>query len=67
MVKGDIVERRKVETGRITHSFMEIVGGLEEDETVALDAYQRGLADFAKAEKTAPAAPLSPPDAAGPG
>ncbi len=44
-------ERRNVETGRMTHSFIEILDGLEEQELVALDAYQRGLDDFAQAER----------------
>lgn len=46
-------ERKAVKTGRITHSFIEIIEGLEEGEVVALDAYQRGTADFAEAERKA--------------
>ncbi len=51
--KGGTFERRRVETGRMTHSFVEILEGLEPGETVALDAYQRGTADFADAEREA--------------
>ncbi|MCR9292267.1 MAG: efflux RND transporter periplasmic adaptor subunit [bacterium] len=46
-------ERRKVTTGRSTHSFVEILDGLQEGDVVALDAYQRGLEDFADAERDA--------------
>jgi hypothetical protein len=48
---GGKAERRVVETGRMTHSFFEVTEGLEEGEVVALDAYQRGLADFADRER----------------
>ena len=46
-------ERRVVKVGRATHSFVEIVEGLDEGEEVALDAYQRGNEDFGAAEKEA--------------
>ena len=49
---GNKGERRAVKTGRMTHSFVEIVEGLSSDEVVALDAYQRGTADFADAERS---------------
>ncbi|OYP32994.1 efflux RND transporter periplasmic adaptor subunit [Rhodopirellula sp. MGV] len=49
---GD-VSRRSIETGRTTHSFVEVTEGLEEGETVTLDAYQRGIDDFADAEDNA--------------
>jgi HlyD family secretion protein len=53
VLDGEKADRRVVKAGRITHSFIEITEGLKEGETVALDAYQRGLADFADAEKKA--------------
>ena len=52
VMKGRKAERRKVETGRTTHSFVEITEGLEEGEVVALDAYQRGIEDFSEAERS---------------
>lgn len=57
-------ERRPVKIGRTTHSFVEVVAGLEEGELVALDAYQRGIEDFADAEKEAQ---QSSSDTSGPG
>lgn len=68
VLEGSKVDRRVVKTGRITHSFIEITEGLEEKEVVALDAYQRGLADFADVEKKAiigdmPQAPAAEPGA----
>lgn len=69
-------ERRAVKTGRMTHSFVEIVEGLAANEEVALDAYQRGTADFAESERSdgdeasteeaTPAAVSSEPVAGGP-
>lgn len=53
MLSGPKIERRAVKTGRITHSFVEVTEGLKAEEVVALDAYQRGLTDFADAEKKA--------------
>lgn len=53
IMDGDDAERRAVETGRSTHSFVEITEGLQEGEVVALDAYQRGIKDFADAEQEA--------------
>ncbi len=53
VLDGGKADRRVVKTGRVTHSFIEIPEGLEENEVVALDAYQRGLADFSEAEKEA--------------
>jgi HlyD family secretion protein len=50
VMQGDQGERRAVTTGRMTHSFVEITEGLTAGEVVALDAYQRGLADFAESE-----------------
>lgn len=47
------VVRRKVTTGRSTHSFVEIADGVAEGEIVMLDAYQRGLSDFSQAERAA--------------
>ncbi len=76
VMTGNRGERRAVKTGRMTHSFIEIVEGLTADEVVALDAYQRGTADFAdversegdteKADDAAPAATPSAPVAGGP-
>lgn len=63
VAKGSEFERREVKTGRSTHSFIEITDGLQEGESVALDAYQRGNEDFGAAEKEAqqtPAGPSSP-------
>ncbi len=45
--------RRPVKIGRSTHSFVEIVEGLEPGDTVAMDAYQRGTNEFAAAERKA--------------
>jgi len=53
-MQGDKGERRAVTTGRMTHSFVEITDGLQAGEVVALDAYQRGLADFAESERDGP-------------
>jgi hypothetical protein len=50
-VKESDVERRRVTIGRATHSHLEITEGLSEGDVVALDAYQRGLADFADSER----------------
>jgi len=67
--KGGEFERRRVETDRTTHSFVEITEGLKEDDVVALDAYQRGLEDFADTEEEASAsgggAPAASPVGAG--
>ncbi|PAY16410.1 hypothetical protein CKO51_27050 [Rhodopirellula sp. SM50] len=52
-VDGKTTQRRAVKTGRSTHSFVEIIDGLKEGETVALDAYQRGIEDFADVENEA--------------
>ncbi|MCC9601334.1 efflux RND transporter periplasmic adaptor subunit [Stieleria sp. JC731] len=57
---GGTVERRPVETGRSTHSFIEITEGLDEGEVVMLDAYQRGIEDFADAEEEAGATGTPP-------
>lgn len=55
VLDGGKVDRRVVKTGRMTHSFIEVTEGLGEGDVVALDAYQRGLTDFAAAEKEAAA------------
>lgn len=60
VLSGSNVERRKVETGRQSHSFVEITDGLKAGDDVALDAYQRGIADFA-ARETAVSADGPPP------
>lgn len=51
---GSRIERRGVSVGRMTHAFAEITEGLEEGEEVTLDAYQRGLKDFAKDDRDPP-------------
>ncbi len=51
VMDGEKAERRGVTTGRMTHSFVEITEGLAASEVVALDAYQRGTADFADTER----------------
>lgn len=74
VVDGNNVERRSVEIGRVTHSFVEIVSGIDEGEEVALDAYNRGLDDFSEAERAIEAEELGastdsnsamPPDSTG--
>ncbi|MCA9137359.1 MAG: efflux RND transporter periplasmic adaptor subunit [Planctomycetales bacterium] len=67
VVDGAKSERRNVKIGRSTHSFVEIVEGLEEGEVVALDAYQRGIADFADVEKDVSQGPAATPAPSGPG
>ncbi len=49
---GTKFERRVVEIGRTTQSFVEIKSGLEPNEIVALDAHQRGIADFGEEERS---------------
>jgi HlyD family secretion protein len=49
--KANDFERRLITRGHVTHSFVEVVSGLAEGEVVALDAWQRGVADFAEAER----------------
>ena len=44
-------------SGRSTHSFVEIKEGLQEGDVVALDAYQRGIKDFADVEEEAQQSP----------
>lgn len=44
--KGRSFERREVEADKANVSFVEIVGGLDVGEEVALDAFQRGIEDF---------------------
>ena len=50
---GSEFNRKVVTTGRTTHSFVEILKGLEPGESVAMDAYRRGTNDFAAAERKA--------------
>ncbi|MDM4018888.1 efflux RND transporter periplasmic adaptor subunit [Roseiconus lacunae] len=57
---GGSISRRSIETGRSTHSFVEVLEGLREGETVTLDAYQRGIDDFADAEQEAGAGGAAP-------
>jgi RND family efflux transporter MFP subunit len=47
---GSKFERRVVETGRTTQSFVEVKSGIAAGDVVALDARQRGLADFGDKE-----------------
>ncbi len=58
--------RRPVKTGRMTHSFIEILDGLEVSQVLAMDAYRRGTNDFAAAERKAGATggPVDSNDAA---
>ena len=53
VANGSEFTRRVVKTGRTTHSFIEIIEGLEPGESVAMDAYRRGTNDFATAERKA--------------
>ncbi|MEQ1826372.1 MAG: efflux RND transporter periplasmic adaptor subunit [Pirellula sp.] len=53
LAKGNEFTRKVVKTGRTTHSFVEIVEGLEPGDLVAMDAYRRGTNDFASAERKA--------------
>ncbi len=50
--RGSKFDRRVVEIGRTTQSFVEIKSGLEPNDVVALDAHQRGIADFGEEERT---------------
>jgi HlyD family secretion protein len=50
---GKEFRRRPVKTGRITHSFIEVVEGLEVGQVIAMDAYRRGTNEFAAAERKA--------------
>ncbi|MEZ6134690.1 MAG: efflux RND transporter periplasmic adaptor subunit [Pirellulaceae bacterium] len=65
VLDGKKNQRQRVVTGRMTHSFVEITEGLDVGQTVALDAYQRGLADFADVESNGEesGAAASPPTA----
>jgi hypothetical protein len=49
--RGNTFVRQPVEIGRTTTSFVEITKGLTPGDTVAMDAYQRGLAEFGDAER----------------
>jgi RND family efflux transporter MFP subunit len=49
---GAKFDRRTVEVGRATQSFVEIKSGLQPNDVVALDAHQRGIADFGEEERT---------------
>lgn len=53
VANGSEFARKVVKTGRTTHSFIEILEGLEPGESVAMDAYRRGTNDFASAERKA--------------
>ena len=66
LVDGDTTERRSVDVGRSTHSFIEVTDGVGEGDVVVLDAYQRGMKDFADAEKEAEQAGAPAPGGAGP-
>jgi HlyD family secretion protein len=60
LANGSSFIRKVVKTGRTTHSFVEIVEGLEVGESIAMDAYRRGTNDFASAERKAGANQPSP-------
>ncbi len=53
VANGAEFSRKVVKTGRTTHSFVEILEGLEPGDSVAMDAYRRGTNDFASAERKA--------------
>ncbi len=53
LINGKGVERQRVKTGRSTTSFVEVTEGIDIGDKLALDAYQRGLADFGEAERQA--------------
>ena len=53
VASGSSFKRKPIKTGRTTHSFVEVLSGLNEGESVAMDAYQRGTNDFAAAERKA--------------
>ena len=62
IAKGGEFTRKVVKTGRTTHSFVEILEGLEPGDSVAMDAYRRGTNDFSSAERKAGSnQPTSPP------
>lgn len=44
-------KRRPIKVGRATHSFIEVLEGLNEGDYIATDAYQRGTRDFSAAER----------------
>jgi RND family efflux transporter MFP subunit len=54
------VQAREVELGRNTHSFVEILSGLEEGDVVLLDAYTRGLKELQDREPTGDSEPPEP-------
>ncbi len=66
---GSPVRRQGVKTGRVTHSFVEILEGVNVGEQVTLDAYRRGIKDFADkeraAEQSGPTAASSPAEPMG--
>ncbi len=47
---GGKIARQRVKTGRSTHSFIELIEGIETGYVLSLDAYQRGLEDFRQSE-----------------
>ena len=53
VANGSEFARKVVKAGRTTHSFIEIIEGLEPGESVAMDAYRRGTNDFSSAERKA--------------
>lgn len=65
--QGSAFERRRIEIDRSTHSFVEVIKGLDKGEIVALDAYQRGIADFADAERESAGGDTDIPPGAQPG
>lgn len=67
VAKGSKFERRVVEIGRTTQSFAEIKSGINPGESVALDAHQRGIADFGEEERSMEKPPTMPKPNEGPG
>ncbi|HMP78814.1 MAG TPA: efflux RND transporter periplasmic adaptor subunit [Pirellulaceae bacterium] len=64
-MEGGSFKRQLVEIGRTTHAFVEIVEGIKDQDRVAMDAYQRGLAEFGNLETRDTREPQSPASEAG--
>ena len=52
VVRGKSLERKVIEAGEANEAFLHILGGLDEGETVALDARSRAAADAKSAKPT---------------
>ncbi|MBL8891230.1 MAG: efflux RND transporter periplasmic adaptor subunit [Planctomycetaceae bacterium] len=64
-LQGRQSTRQRVKTGRTTHSFVELIEGVEPGYLLALDAYHRSLDDFRQADQASIASdsPEPRPDA----